>query len=63
MYKFESIPWKCYFCGKLATHSKHIGCPSTVIVPNEYLLCDDCKDKTIGYDDIYDEQGNRRTRK
>jgi hypothetical protein len=51
---------KCLYCGKVATHTKYMVIKGYIIVPNAYDLCDEHKEKTLSYDDIYDEHGQRK---
>jgi hypothetical protein len=53
---------KCLFCDKPALHTKYMVIRGHVIVPNAYDLCDEHEHKTLVYDDIYNENGERKAK-
>ncbi len=53
--------YKCLYCGHSATHTKYFGIPGHIFVPNAYDLCDAHEHKSIGYYDIYNEDGTRKS--
>lgn len=51
----------CLECGsKFALHTRFMVIPGHIMVPNQYFLCDEHKDKTFNFDDIYNKDGTRK---
>ncbi len=52
--------YKCLYCDNPGIHTKYMTIPGHIVVPNAYDLCDDHEDKTLGYYDIYNDDGTRK---
>lgn len=52
----------CLTCGKEAIiiRPRFINVPSFIIVPNQYVLCEEHQNISYEYDDIYDDKGERK---
>ena len=45
--------YKCAFCNKEESMQKWFVCPGTVYRPNMYSVCDDHKDLSLKWEDVY----------
>ncbi len=52
----------CLACGREVdnTRPRFFVCPGMIMVPNEYYLCDDHKDRTYTFEDIYNKDATRK---
>jgi hypothetical protein len=53
----------CLACGSKevqTNNTRYFVVPGFIMVPNEYLLCKDHKHVQYFYEDIFDENGNRK---
>ena len=50
----------CLYCNAPATITKYLGIPGYIIVPNEYALCAEHKDKCLRFEDVYNDDGSRK---